>query len=94
MMRHEQHIQSPASVPRRWVGPEACHPEPVASEAGCDPPAERCLGHNNGPAGLAGGRGVYIVLPGKSGADWAAFTNWALGYYRDGAWEQVTPREG
>lgn len=37
---------------------------------------------------------VYVVPPGKSGADWAAFANWALGYYRDGAWEQVTPREG
>jgi hypothetical protein len=37
---------------------------------------------------------VYIVPPGKSGANWAAFANWSLGYYRDGAWEQVTPREG
>ncbi len=37
---------------------------------------------------------VYIVPPGKSGAEWAAFANGALGYYRDGVWEQVTPREG
>src|SRR6218665_717695 len=37
---------------------------------------------------------VYIVPAGKSGANWAAFANWSLGYYRDGAWEQVTPREG
>ena len=37
---------------------------------------------------------VYIVPSGKSGADWSAFANWALGYYRDGSWEQVTPRQG
>ena len=37
---------------------------------------------------------VYIVPAGKSGANWAAFANWSLGYYRDGAWEQITPREG
>ena len=37
---------------------------------------------------------VYIVPSGKSGAQWNAFANWSLGYYRDGAWEQITPREG
>lgn len=37
---------------------------------------------------------VYIVPAGKSGANWAAFANWSLGYYRDGAWEQIAPREG
>lgn len=37
---------------------------------------------------------VYIVPSGKSGADWSAYANWSLGYYRDGAWEQVAPREG
>jgi hypothetical protein len=37
---------------------------------------------------------VYIVPSGKTGTQWAAFANWSLGYYRDGAWEQVTPREG
>jgi len=37
---------------------------------------------------------VYIVPPGKTGANWASFANGSLGYYRDGAWEQVTPREG
>jgi hypothetical protein len=37
---------------------------------------------------------VYIVPAGKSGADWSAYANWSLGYYRDGAWEQVSPREG
>lgn len=37
---------------------------------------------------------VYIVPPGKSGAEWSAYANWSLGYYRDGAWEQLSPREG
>jgi hypothetical protein len=37
---------------------------------------------------------VYIVPSGKSGAQWNAYANWSLGYYRDGAWEQVTPHEG
>lgn len=37
---------------------------------------------------------VYIVPAGKSGADWSGYANESLGYYRDGAWEQVTPREG
>ncbi len=37
---------------------------------------------------------TYIIPPGKTGTSWAAFTNNAIGYYRDGAWEQITPREG
>lgn len=37
---------------------------------------------------------VYIVPAGKSGADWNAYANGSLGYYRDGAWEQISPREG
>jgi hypothetical protein len=37
---------------------------------------------------------VYIVPAGKSGAHWSAFANWSLGYYRDGAWVEITPREG
>lgn len=37
---------------------------------------------------------VYIVPPGKSGDDWSAYANGSLAYYRDGAWEQVSPREG
>lgn len=37
---------------------------------------------------------VYIVPASKSGADWSAYANDSLGYYRDGAWEQITPREG
>lgn len=37
---------------------------------------------------------VYILPGGKTGADWAAFADGSLGYYRDGAWEQLSPREG
>lgn len=37
---------------------------------------------------------VYIVPSGKGGAAWSAYADWSLGYYRDGSWEQVTPREG
>lgn len=37
---------------------------------------------------------VYILPSGKSGVNWSAYANWSLGYYRDGAWEQITPREG
>ena len=37
---------------------------------------------------------VHIVPSGKSGAEWSAYANWSLAYYRDGAWEQITPREG
>jgi len=45
------------------------------------------------PASPADGA-VYIVPSGKSGAQWDAFANWSLGYFRDGAWEQIVPREG
>jgi hypothetical protein len=37
---------------------------------------------------------VYIIPAGKSGTHWAAFANNSLGYYRDGAWIEITPREG
>ena len=37
---------------------------------------------------------VYIIPSGKSGDQWAAFDNGSLGYYRDGAWVEITPREG
>ncbi|HEV7691501.1 MAG TPA: DUF2793 domain-containing protein [Hyphomonadaceae bacterium] len=37
---------------------------------------------------------VYIIPAGKSGTHWAAFANWSLGYYRDGAWIELSPREG
>jgi len=45
------------------------------------------------PASPADGA-VYIVPAGKSGADWSAYANGSLAYYRDGAWEQISPREG
>lgn len=37
---------------------------------------------------------VYIVPPGKTGALWANAANWSIGYYADGVWEFVIPREG
>jgi hypothetical protein len=37
---------------------------------------------------------VYILPAGKSGDQWAAFADGSLGYYRDGAWVEITPREG
>ncbi len=45
------------------------------------------------PASPADGS-VYILPAGKTGAAWGAMANGALAYYRDGAWEQITPREG
>jgi len=37
---------------------------------------------------------VWIMPAGKSGAHWASFADGSLAYYRDGAWEQITPRDG
>jgi hypothetical protein len=37
---------------------------------------------------------VHILPAGKTGAAWNAMANGALAYYRDGTWEQITPREG
>lgn len=37
---------------------------------------------------------VYILPSGKTGAAWGAMTNAALAYYRDGVWEEISPREG
>ncbi len=37
---------------------------------------------------------LYILPPGKSGEHWDAMANLSLAYYRDGAWEQLTPRPG
>jgi hypothetical protein len=45
------------------------------------------------PASPADGA-VYVLPPGKTGAAWGAMANHALAYWRDGAWEQITPREG
>lgn len=45
------------------------------------------------PASPADGD-VYVLPSGKSGAAWAGMSVGALAYYRDGAWAQITPREG
>jgi hypothetical protein len=37
---------------------------------------------------------IYLLPPGKTGDDWGAMANGALAYYRDGAWEELTPKEG
>ena len=37
---------------------------------------------------------VYVLPAGKTGANWGAMANGALAYYRDGAWEQISPRSG
>lgn len=37
---------------------------------------------------------VYILPAGKTGAAWGGMTNFAIAYYRDGVWAQITPREG
>jgi hypothetical protein len=36
----------------------------------------------------------YILPAGKAGAAWGAMSNLAIAYWRDGAWEQITPKEG
>ncbi|MEQ1808390.1 MAG: DUF2793 domain-containing protein [Terricaulis sp.] len=36
----------------------------------------------------------YVLPAGKTGAAWAAMANGAIAYYRDGAWEEITPHEG
>lgn len=45
------------------------------------------------PAGPADGD-LYILPAGKTGANWGGMGDGALAYYRDGVWEQITPREG
>ena len=37
---------------------------------------------------------VYILPAGKTGTHWGGMSNHALAYWRDGAWEEITPREG
>lgn len=37
---------------------------------------------------------LWIVPPGKTGAEWGGYANWALAYYRDGAWEALAPNVG
>lgn len=45
------------------------------------------------PASPADGA-VYILPAGKSGAAWGAMATGALAYYRDGAWEAISPLKG
>jgi Protein of unknown function (DUF2793) len=37
---------------------------------------------------------IFVLPPGKTGANWGAMTDNALAYYRDGAWEEIAPHEG
>lgn len=37
---------------------------------------------------------VYILPAGKTGAAWGAMADGAIAYYRDGAWEALTPNAG
>ena len=37
---------------------------------------------------------LYILPPGKTGAAWGAMANHALAYWRDGVWEEITPKPG
>ncbi len=37
---------------------------------------------------------IYILPTGKTGAAWGAMADGALAYYRDGVWEQLTPKTG
>lgn len=36
----------------------------------------------------------YILPAGKTGADWGAMTDLSVAYYVDGAWSQLSPKEG
>lgn len=37
---------------------------------------------------------TYIMPSGKTGTNWDSFPDNAIAYYRDGAWEAITPGEG
>jgi hypothetical protein len=37
---------------------------------------------------------IYILPAGKTGSAWGAMAEGALAHYRDGAWEQLTPKSG
>ncbi|WP_022698731.1 DUF2793 domain-containing protein [Euryhalocaulis caribicus] len=45
------------------------------------------------PADPADGA-IYLLPAGKTGAAWDGFTNHAIAYHVDGAWEQIIPRAG
>jgi len=44
--------------------------------------------------GSPGDGQVWIAPAGKTGAEWGGYGNWALAYYRDGAWEALAPQIG
>lgn len=37
---------------------------------------------------------IYLLPAGKTGAAWSAMADGAIGYYRDGVWEELTPQIG
>ncbi|MBC7768855.1 MAG: DUF2793 domain-containing protein [Phycisphaerales bacterium] len=37
---------------------------------------------------------IYLLPAGKTGAHWGAMADGALAYFRDGAWEELTPKPG
>lgn len=37
---------------------------------------------------------LYLLPAGKTGAAWSAMADGAMAYYRDGAWEELTPNTG
>ena len=37
---------------------------------------------------------IYLLPAGKTGAAWGGMADGALAYYRDGVWEELTPRHG
>jgi hypothetical protein len=37
---------------------------------------------------------LFILPPGKTGADWGGMADRSIAYYRDGAWVQLTPNPG
>ncbi|MBL8551336.1 MAG: DUF2793 domain-containing protein [Hyphomonadaceae bacterium] len=45
------------------------------------------------PGGPTDGQ-CYILPSGKTGDAWGAMAEGAIAYYRDGAWEELSPREG
>ncbi len=44
--------------------------------------------------GAPGDGDIYLLPAGKTGSAWGAMADGALAYYRDGAWEELTPQTG
>lgn len=44
--------------------------------------------------GSPGDGQMWILPPGKTGAVWDGYSEGRIAYYRDGAWEEITPRAG